>query len=198
MRAVIHDGLEDAELLELIVQGRRDALEALYNRYTGAVYSLSMHKLRDSGLAEEVTQDAFFNVWRRASSYNARRGTVRAWLFSIAHNRTIDELRRRKRHQDRIQPNFDMSNRLSDDTNDPVKYTTLEFARIEIKGALSELRAEQRKIVELAYFGGLTHSEISKLLDQPLGTVKTRMRLALKKLREVMGEAAQEWAEHGM
>ncbi len=192
------EGLDDGKLMELIAQQRRDALEALYQRYSGAVYSLSAHMLRDPGAAEEVTQDTFFNVWRRASSYHPKRGTVRAWLFSISHNRTIDELRRRKRHQEKLQPDFDIEKRLSDDSSDPVKYATAQFEGSQVKGALSTLRPEQREVVVLAYFGGLTHSEISAHLSQPLGTVKTRMRLALKKLREVLGQEAQEWAEHGM
>ncbi len=190
--------LEDTEILGLIVQQRRDALEELYNRYGAAVFSLSVHMLRDSGPAEEVTQDTFLNVWRRASSYSSKRGTVRAWLFSIAHHRTVDEIRRRKRRQEKIQPDVDLSNRLAAESGDPVKYAAAEFERQEVKGALSALRPEQRKVVELAYYGGFTHSEISKLLDQPLGTVKTRMRLGLKKLREIMAGGAQEWADHGL
>ena len=192
------EGLEDAELLELILEERRDALEALYDRYGNAVYSLSMYKLRNPQAAEEVTQDTFFNVWRRASSYKPGRGSFKAWLFSIAHHRAIDEIRRNKRHQNVVQYDTDIEARPADDTTDPVKYTASRFDLGTIRQALMELRPEQRSIVELAYFGGLTHSEISKRLDQPLGTVKTRMRLALKKLREVLGSQAQEWVEHGM
>ena len=160
--------------------------------------SLSMHMLRNPEAAEEVTQDTFFNVWRRASSYKSNRGTFKAWLFSIAHHRAIDELRRRKRDRNIVQYEVDVENKPSDDTTDPVRYTASRFNLGKVKEALMELRPEQRKVVELAYFGGLTHSEISTKLDQPLGTVKTRMRLALKKLREVLGSQAQEWVEHGL
>ena len=193
-----HEALEDGELLELIIERSKDALEALYERYSRAVYSLSMHMLRNAEAAEEVTQDTFFNVWRRAPSYQSKRGTFRAWLFSIAHHRAIDEIRKRKRDRVVVQYEVDLENRPADDTTDPVKYTNSRFNLGKVKEALSELRPEQRKVVELAYFGGLTHSEISTKLDQPLGTVKTRMRLALKKLREVMGSQAQEWVEHGL
>ena len=187
-----YEGLEDLELLELVKEKNRDALEALYVRYGNAIYSLSMHMLRNPQAAEEVTQDTFFNVWRRASSYKPGRGSF------IGHHRAIDEIRRNKRDRNVVQYDTDIESRAADDTTDPVKYTASRFEIGKIKNALMELRPEQRSVVELAYFGGLTHSEISKKLDQPLGTVKTRMRLALKKLREVLGSHAQEWVEHGM
>ena len=170
----------------------------MYGRYSGAVYSLAMHMLRDSGAAEEVTQDVFFNVWRRASSYREDRGSVRAWLFSIAHHRTIDELRRWRRERTQIQYGVDLTTMPSDDGGDPMRYTMAQFERSRINDALHTLRPEQREVVFLAYFRGLTHSEISKHLEQPLGTVKTRMRLGLRKLREVLGPQIQESADHGL
>ena len=189
---------DDGELLALIVRRSRDALGALYDRYASAVYSLSMHILRDSGAAEEVTQDVFFNVWRRASTYHAQRGTVTAWLFSIAHHRAIDEIRRRKRDRTQTQYGVDLSNMPSHDGIDPLEYATAQFESGQIKDALSTLRPEQREIVVLAYFGGLTHTEIAGHLKQPLGTVKTRMRLAMKKLREVLGPQVRESVDHGL
>ena len=196
MGLVSYEERDNAELLALIVERDRDALEALYDRYGRAIYSLAVNMLRDSGAAEEVTQDAFFNVWRRAPSYHAQRGSVTAWLFSIAHNRTIDELRRRRREYENVQPGVDLTNRPSD-SDDPVEYTSNVFERGEIEEALQTLRPEQRQVVVLAYFGGFTHSEIASKLDQPLGTVKTRMRLALKKLREVMDTRLRQ-ADHGL
>jgi RNA polymerase sigma-70 factor (ECF subfamily) len=189
---------EDKRLLELIVQRDLDALGALYDRYSNRVYALAMQMLRDSGAAEEVVQDVFHNVWRRASSYHPDRGKVTSWLFSIGHHRTIDELRRRRRDREHVQHGVDVANRPSDGRGDPVEYTTLRFEGVRIKEALNVLRTEQREIVMLAYYGGFTHSEIAARLDQPLGTVKTRMRLALKKLREVLGPKAQEDAGHGL
>ena len=185
--------LEDGELMSLIEEQDREALEALYARYSGPVFSLAMQMLRDAGAAEEVTQDAFFNVWRRASSYRSDRGKVTAWLFSIAHHRVIDEVRRRKRReQAHSSQDVDLLSCLADDSGDPARFAIGRMRRSEIKEALSGLRPEQRDVVILAYYGGLTHSEIAKKLDQPLGTVKTRMRLALKKLRDLMGPQAQE------
>ena len=191
---------DDGQVLGLIADKDRQALECLYDRYSNTVYSLAMHMLRDAGAAEEVTQDVFFNVWRRAVSYDSQRGSVTAWLFSIAHHRTIDELRRRRRDQTHVQPGIDLTNRPSENGTygDPLKYTSGKFDRGQIDVALFTLRPEQREIVMLAYFGGLTHSEIANQLGQPLGTVKTRMRLALKKLREVLGPQYKERAEYGL
>lgn len=189
--------LSDQELLSLIVEQKREALEALYDRFSGAVFSLATHMLRDPGAAEEVTQDAFFKVWRRASSYRSDRGKVTAWLFSIAHHRVIDEVRRRKRReQTHVSQDVELLDRPADDSSDPARYAMLQMKRGELKEALNVLRPEQREIVLLAYYGGLTHSEIANRLQQPLGTVKTRMRLALKKLRVVLGPQAREWADN--
>ena len=193
-----YEGLDDGELLSMIQQQDRGALEALYDKYGGAVYSLAMRMLSDTGAAQEVTQDTFFNVWRRASSYHSQRGKVTSWLFSIAHHRTIDELRRRRRVQSQVQDGVDLTNKPSEGADDPVAYATAQYERSQLKDALHTLRVEQREVVELAYFGGLTHSEIAKHLDQPLGTVKTRMRLGLRKLREALGPHVQESAGHGL
>ena len=189
---------DDKRLMELSVQQDLDALGTLYNRYSNGVYALAMQMLKDSGAAEEVVQDAFHNVWRRAASYHPDRGKVTSWLFSIAHHRAIDELRRRRRDREHVQHGVDIANRPSEGRGDPVEYTALSMEGRRIKEALNVLRKEQREIVMLAYYGGFTHSEIAAKLDQPLGTVKTRMRLALKKLREVLGPQPQEGVKHGM
>ena len=199
MAPLKYEDLDDGDLVGLIVKEDHRALEALYGKYAGTVFSLAMQMLRDAGAAEEVTQDAFFNVWRRASSYHSNRGKVTAWLFSIAHHRAIDELRRRKRRtQATVNVDIDQIDQPSDDSTDPIRYATNRFQRTRLDEALVILRPEQRRVVELAYFGGLTHTEIAETLEQPLGTVKTRMRLALKKLREALGPEAREWADHGV
>lgn len=191
--------LRDEELLRLVTLRSKQALEALYDRYSGPIYSLAVRMLRDAGAAEEVTQDTFFNVWRRAASYRQSRGKVTAWLFSIGHHRIIDEVRRRKRReQTQVYHDVDLINQPSDDTNDPMRFANRQMQKGMLAEALSALRVEQREIVMLAYYGGLTHSEIANKLGQPLGTVKTRMRLGLKKLREVLGPQAREWTEHGL
>ena len=192
-----YEALSDQELVRLTVMRRREALEVLYDRYARAVYSLAVNILRDGGAAEEATQDTFFNVWRRASSFRPERGKVATWLFSIGHHRVIDELRRRRRKQALTVEEVDLANQPGD-AIDPAGYAIAQGLRREMRDALSVLRPEQREVVVLAYYGGLTHSEISDKLGQPLGTVKTRMRLALKKLRTVLGPRAQEGAEHGL
>lgn len=194
-----YEELDDGQLLSSIAGSKREALEALYNRYSGPVYSLAMYLLRDPGAAQEVTQDTFFNVWRRGGSYKSDRGSVTAWLFSIAHHRTIDELRKRRREQGRVQHGVDLTNRPSESrAGDPAEYTKAQYEGSQLKSALTTLRPEQREVVILAYFGGFTHTEIAKHLKQPLGTVKTRMRLAMKRLREVLGPQIRESADPGV
>lgn len=178
---------EDKDLISGIRDRDRMALEALHARYSGAVYGLAMRMLRDAGAAEEVAQDTFFNIWRRAGSYAAQRGSVTAWLFGIARNRAIDELRKRRRAADRFQNGVDLANKPAETRDsDPAEYAALMHESRRVREALDELRPEQRQVVALAYFAGMTHTQISKELGQPLGTVKTRMRLAIKKLRRAL------------
>ena len=185
VRNMDYEQADDKNLMEAICERDRHALEALYTRYSGPVYALAMRMLRDPGAAEEVAQDTFFNVWRRAGSYKAPRGSVKSWLFRIAHNRTIDELRKRKRHQDRIRHGVDLTNKPSESRgDDPAECAVAQFEGSRLKDALTTLRPEQREVLVLAYFGGMTHSEISRRLDQPLGTVKTRIRLGIRRLRD--------------
>ncbi len=187
-------GLSDQDLVQEVAERNRAALEELYARYSGPIYSLALRMLRDSGAAEEVTQDTFFNVWKQAASYRPVRGKVTAWLFSICRHRVIDEIRRRKRRErTHVHQDVELANQPADDTNDPARYANRRMQRGMLKEALAKLRTEQRTVIELAYYGGLTHSEIARTLDQPLGTVKTRMRLGLRKLREVVGPQAREW-----
>ena len=134
VRLVNYESLDDGQLLTSIAGSKREALEALYVRYSGPVYSLAMHLLRDQGAAEEVTQDTFFNVWRRGGSYKSDRGSVTAWLFSIAHHRTIDELRKRRREQGRLQHGVDLTNRPSESrAGDPAEYTKAQFEGSQLK-----------------------------------------------------------------
>lgn len=190
-----YSALGDEELVSLIGAQDRYALEELYARYSSAVFSLTVQMLADSGAAEEVTQDAFFNVWRSAGSYRPDRGKVSTWLFSIAHNRVIDETRRRRRHyEDRSTHDVALLAAEADDSGDPSGFVMKQMRRSKIKEALSGLRPEQRDVVVFAYYGGLSQSEIARKLGQPLGTVKTRMRLGLRALKRAMGPQARELA----
>ena len=177
--------LEDQELLVRIAAGEKDALEAIYERYSSAVYSLARYMIRSEAVAEEATQDVFLNIWLKASSYNSSRGQPKTWIMSVAHHKIIDVIRSRRR---------------ADAISDPKEYETLDLlpsgqigtdALVErnleaerVRGALEKLPAAQQEVVKLAYFNGLSQSEIAARLGQPLGTVKTRARLALQKLRE--------------
>ena len=188
--------LEDENLLRLIANGDRSALEVLYERYAGGIYSLAHHMLQERGAAEEVTQDTFFNVWRRASTYNMKRGKVSGWLFSIGHHRIIDELRKRRRQESMVYvPDVEAVHSREDESADLNEYVERQVQGSRIRKALETLRPELKSVVVLAYFGGLTQSEIAKKLNQPLGTVKTRTRLALKALREDLGPQARKWLD---
>jgi len=174
--------LADEDLMSLMEGGDEEAFAALYDRHSRAAYSLSYRMMGDRQAAEDLTQDAFLKVWRSAGGYRSERGSVRTWILSIAHNRGIDQLRSlasRRRTQDRVEQSAPRSQ-----PSEAFAETWRNRQREQIREALSTLPEEQLKILELAYFSGYTHVEISNLMDLPLGTVKGRMRLGLKKIRE--------------
>ena len=188
-----YEDLRDEQLITLIANGERDALEVFYNRYAPSVFSLARYMLREPSLAEEATLDAFLNLWRKASSYDPKRGTPKAWFMSVAHHRIIDVIKARKRG---AQSTNQVSHELLDlhpskgpSTEEQV-YRNLERERII--GALGYLPPEQREVIVLAYFEGFTQSEIATKLNQPLGTVKTRARLAMQKLRAALSTGRSE------
>ena len=176
----------DEALLAQIVDADRLALECLYQRYSTRVFSLSYRMLSDQGASEEVTQDVFLNVWRRAASYKSGRGKFTTWLFGIAHHRTIDELRKRTRGRRHSIENVDDFLNLESSDIQPADAAVANSEYATVRKALLDLPEAQRAVIEMSYFGGFTQAEISEKLDQPLGTVKTRMRLGLKKLRAAL------------
>jgi RNA polymerase sigma-70 factor (ECF subfamily) len=184
-----HAAADDAALVARLANGDGNALETLYDKYSRVVYSFSLRMLADPGSAEELTQEVFLRLWRQGYRYESSRGAFLTWLLSVTHNMAIDEIRRRKRRPI-----------AADSTNDDQAMTLLPDHRIDVEGAawltslqvivreaLREIPAAQRQVIELAYFSGLTQSEIAERLSQPLGTVKTRMRLGLLKLRDRLG-----------
>jgi RNA polymerase sigma-70 factor, ECF subfamily len=181
-----YQGLEDLELLAKIGEQDREALAALYDRYGRRVFALSVRILNDPISAEEVAQDVFMSVWRRGASYTTKKGKFTTWLFSIAHNRTIDELRKRRRDRSRENDNIEDHYDLKSGDVSPADAAVAQSEYAKIREAMEDLPEEQRNVVELSYFKGLTQTEISTKTGQPLGTVKTRMRLALKKLRQAL------------
>jgi RNA polymerase sigma-70 factor (ECF subfamily) len=174
---------EWAGLVEAVAAGDQLALHALYERAHRIVFTLVMRLTANRETAEELTLDVFHEVWRRASAYDAANGTVLAWIMNQARSRAIDRLRfesRRKRRDDaKIEP-------LSDAAADPRDVMELREQREQVRDALAALTAEERQAIETTFFAGLTHAEAAVRLDQPLGTVKTRIRSALHKMRRVL------------
>jgi RNA polymerase sigma-70 factor, ECF subfamily len=174
--------MADEELISLAAADNARAFATLYDRHGRAAYSLAYRMMGERQAAEDLVQDALLKVWRNAGSYRAERGSVRTWILSIVHNRGIDQLRTlasRRRTQDRVEANAPKSQ-----PSEAFAETWRNSQREQVREALVTLPPEQLKILELAYFSGYTHVEISELLDLPLGTVKGRMRLGLKKIRE--------------
>jgi RNA polymerase sigma-70 factor (ECF subfamily) len=174
--------LADEDLISLVEAGDADAFATLYDRHSRAAFSLAYRMMGDRQASEDLAQDAFLKVWRGASSYRAERGSVRTWILSIIHNRGIDLLRShasQRRTQDKIEASAPRSQ-----PSEAFAETWRNSRRDQVREAMNTLPPEQLKILELAYFSGYTHVEISELLRLPLGTVKGRMRLGLKKIRD--------------
>ncbi len=174
--------LADEDLISLVEADDAQAFAALYDRHSRAAYSLAYRMMGEKQAAEDLVQDAFLKVWRGAGGYRAERGSVRTWLLSIVHNRGIDQLRSimsRRRMQDKIEASAPMSQ-----PSEAFAQSWRNSQREQVREALSILPEEQLKVLELAYFSGYTHVEIAQLLELPLGTVKGRMRLGLKKMKD--------------
>ena len=174
--------LADEDLISLVEAADAEAFATLYDRHSRAAFSLAYRMMGERQASEDLTQDAFLKVWRGASSYRADRGSVRTWILSIVHNRGIDQIRSqasRRRTQDKVEASAPRSQ-----PSEAFAEAWRNSQRDQVREALNTLPSEQLKILELAYFSGYTHVEISDLLDLPLGTVKGRMRLGLKKIRD--------------
>ncbi len=174
----------DEELVGLVRARDERAFETLYGKYSDIVYSVSLRVLADPTLAQDVAQEVFLRFWRMPDSYDASRGRFMNWLLSVTRNRAVDEVRSRgRRRQREVAPAVMPEDPPDAHAEDPLHNAQLEAERSAVRNALRLLPEEQRTALELAYFGGLTQQEIAALLNQPLGTVKTRTRLAMKKLR---------------
>ena len=186
-KVVEYQELEDHQLIHWIALAEKEALEALYGRYSSSVFSLAMYMLKQEALAEEVTQDIFLNIWLKASSYKSDRGEPRAWIMSVAHHKIVDVIRSRRRTLTVTDPSLYETLDLIPSSETPVEEQVVRnLERERIMKALSTLPEPQRKVIMLAYFGGYSQSEMAEMLQQPLGTVKTRVRLAMQKLRGVL------------
>ncbi|MFN2465243.1 MAG: sigma-70 family RNA polymerase sigma factor [Candidatus Dormibacteria bacterium] len=175
----------DAEITEPLKEGRPEAIELMYDRYAGLAYGLALRILGDPGRAEDVVQEVLLSVWRKPDRFDASRGSFRTWLMTLVRNRAIDNLRGHWRHQG---ADVELGDDLQDASggSDPWPAVALSLERDVVRDALTALPADQRQAVELAHYGGLSHSEIASKLGLPLGTVKGRLRLAMEKMHSFL------------
>ena len=180
-----HDRLDDEELMRRLSYRDLEAFRALYDRYGDLVYSTTLRIVRDVHLAQDMVQEIFLRLWRKPDSFVAQRGRFSTWLTSVARNRAVDEIRSRNRRYRHETASPEQQEREFPDAEEKDPALTAELAdqRRLIVAALAGLPLEQRQAIELAYFRGLTQQEIAAALKQPLGTVKTRVRLGMQKLR---------------
>jgi RNA polymerase sigma-70 factor, ECF subfamily len=181
--------LADEELMRLVADGDPEAFEVVYDRHGGAAFSLAYRMVGNRTVAEDITQEAFLSMWRSRVRYRRERGSVRNWVLGIVHHRTIDALRRNLVYERRR-----TSAEGLEDRQEAPELTDVEAARREearmVRAALEALPDSQCRVIELAYFGGFTHTQIAEMLETPVGTVKGRMRLGLEKMRQQLVEGA--------
>ena len=173
--------------MQLVQQGDPRAFELLYDRHGGAAFSLAYRMVGNRVNAEDISQEAFLSIWRSRVRYQSERGSVRTWVLGVVHHRAIDALRRNLVHDRRRVGVEGLEER-----QEAPELTDVEAARREearnVRTALDALPEEQCRVIELAYFGGFSHSQIADMLEMPIGTVKGRMRLGLEKLRNQLSE----------
>jgi RNA polymerase sigma-70 factor (ECF subfamily) len=181
--------LADEDLMQLVRRGRAAAFEVVYERHASAAFSLAYRIVGTRNGAEDVSQEAFLSIWRSGARYDRGRGSVRTWVLGIVHHRAIDHLRRHTVHDKRRASDEGIEERFEARERTDAEVARRDEART-VRTAIEELPSEQSQVIELAYFGGFTHTEIAEMLETPVGTVKGRMRLGLKKLRDRLGEGA--------
>jgi RNA polymerase sigma-70 factor (ECF subfamily) len=183
----------DDVLMAGVRRGDSRAIATLYDRYSNLVFSLGLRMLGNRESTEELVQEVFLRAWRQAGTYQPALGRLSNWLLGITRNLAVDELRRRGARPQRSEgdPEEQLAHIASATTDDPAEQVAIGSRREEIRRALDSLPPPQRQVIELAYYSGLTQAEIAAQLGDPLGTVKTRMRLASHKLRELLREMDQ-------
>ncbi len=186
--AIDQQVLTDEQLLALLVRGENWALSEIYARYTRLVFSRALKILNDRASAEEIVQQVFTKVWRSARDYRVERGKFSTWVMSIAHHQCIDELRRRRVRPVTQPGDEELLGELASD-DDPAQAVQYIFEQARVREALQQIPAEQRIVIELAFWGGLSHQEIAVYCHSPLGTTKTRLRLGRQRLKRLLQEA---------
>jgi RNA polymerase sigma-70 factor (ECF subfamily) len=179
----------DEDLMQRVHDGDASAFEVIFDRHADASFSLAYRMCGRRAMAEDVVQEAFISVWRSGARYDRTRGSVRSWLLGVVHNRAIDAFR-----HEAVRSSRDVSDEGIAERMPAADRTDVEVERrdeaLHVHSALRELPADQRRVIELAYFGGFSHSQIAEMLKLPTGTVKGRMRLGLTKMRAELGEPA--------
>jgi RNA polymerase sigma-70 factor (ECF subfamily) len=178
--------LADEELMMLVPSGDARAFEVIFDRHSDAAFSLAYRMCGRRVTAEDVVQEAFMSLWRSGARYDRGRGSVRSWVLSVVHHRAIDSFRRDLTRTSRDVRDDALAERMPSADRTELEVERREEAR-QVQTALRELPTDQRQVIELAYFGGFSHSQIAEMLDLPPGTVKGRMRLGLTKLRMSLG-----------
>ena len=183
--------LAEARDRELVMRIRRrdeEAFRGLFSRYAPTAKALALRVVRQSHLAEEIVQEAFLALWRNPDGYDQRRGSVRSWLMGMVHHRAVDLVRREEAHRRRAERSVsDAAKEQADHADEVVEQIDLPDERKRVRAALDELPEEQRNVLELMYFGGLSQSQIAKRTGLPLGTVKSRTLLGMRRLRLALG-----------
>ncbi len=187
--------LSERELIALVASDDVSGLAALYDQYSRPVFSLLLRMLQDQQLSEDLTQEVFLRVWQRASSFSADRGRLASWIFQIAHHAAVDEIRRRKSRPQRAHDRSETSGfmlEFTDGSPTPDELAIGGLQREAIAEALSKLPLNQREAIEMSYFDGMTQAEIAERGGTPLGTVKTRTRLGLQRMRDYLKAGGME------
>jgi len=186
----VEDGArEDQELHRRLSGGDRGAFDALYRRYAGAAYGLALRLVRQEQLAQDVVHEAFMALWRAPEAYDPSRGPFRTFFLSLVHHRAVDTIRREERLRARTERAANLEQVAGEDVAEAVTENAyLGVRRQEVREALAGLSHEQRQVLEMAYFGGMTQVQIAEEIQIPLGTVKTRTLAAMRKLRKVLEE----------
>lgn len=183
--------MADEELMQLVQSGQDGAFTVLFQRHGGSAYALAYRMVGTKVAAEDVVQESFLSLWRTGARYDPVRGSVRSWILGIVHHRAIDNLRRATVHSRRRAGDDGMLAEL----HEARERTDVEAARREetreVRTVLDVLPAEQRRVIELGFYGGFTHAEIADMLELPVGTVKGRMRLGLHKMRRELGDRVE-------
>jgi RNA polymerase sigma-70 factor (ECF subfamily) len=182
--------LSDEALVALVARGDERALAELYDRIGNIAYGLALRVLRDERHAEDAVQEAFLAVWRTAAAFRAERAKASTWILTLVHRRAVDLVRREERR--RTEPLADEQAALAGETTSTEEAAWLRFERERVQAALTQLPDGQREAIELAYYGGFSHSELAERLGVPIGTIKSRMFTGLARLRELLEDSSQE------